>query len=47
MLLQMAEKDEFEYHQKELEKLANPIMTKLYQQGGMPGMWHCGNINLA
>ncbi|KAG8449346.1 hypothetical protein GDO86_016118 [Hymenochirus boettgeri] len=28
---QMAEKDEFEHKQKELEKICNPIMTKLYQ----------------
>jgi heat shock protein 1/8 len=39
---QTAEKDEFEYQKKELEKVANPIMSKLYQQqggqpGGMPG----------
>merc|ERR1712018_268972 len=35
---QTAEKDEFEDKKKELEKVANPIMTKLYQQGGgMPG----------
>merc|ERR1711881_120579 len=39
---QSAEKDEFEYQQKELEKVAMPIMTKLYQgagggPGGMPG----------
>lgn len=35
---QSAEKDEFEHQQKELEKLCNPIMTKLYQSaGGMPG----------
>ena len=40
---QMAEKDEFEHHQKELEGICNPIMTKLYAsagsggQGGMPG----------
>jgi L1 cell adhesion molecule like protein len=33
---QTAEKDEFEHHQKELENKAMPIMTKLYQQGGMP-----------
>jgi len=41
-----AEKEEFEHHQKELEKICNPIITKLYQQaggdgapgaGGMPG----------
>uniref|UniRef100_A0A1I7Z6U8 Hsp70-like protein n=1 Tax=Steinernema glaseri TaxID=37863 RepID=A0A1I7Z6U8_9BILA len=31
---QAAEKEEFEHHQKELEGVANPIMTKLYQQGG-------------
>ncbi|XP_037124443.1 heat shock protein family A (Hsp70) member 8b [Syngnathus acus] len=35
---QSAEKDEFEHQQKELEKVCNPIMTKLYQgAGGMPG----------
>ena len=35
---QMAEKDEFEHQQKELEKVCTPIITKLYQQGGgMPG----------
>lgn len=35
---QSAEKDEFEHQQKELEKICNPIMTKLYQNaGGMPG----------
>ncbi|TKS80851.1 Heat shock cognate 71 kDa protein Heat shock 70 kDa protein 8 [Collichthys lucidus] len=39
---QSAEKDEFEHQQKELEKICNPIMTKLYQSaggapGGMPG----------
>jgi len=38
---QMAEKDEFEHHQKELEQVCNPIMTKLYAsaggEGGMPG----------
>ncbi|XP_068110348.1 heat shock-related 70 kDa protein 2 [Hyperolius riggenbachi] len=32
---QMAEKDEFEHQQKELEKVCNPIITKLYQ-GGAP-----------
>jgi len=31
----MAEKDEYEYHQKELEKVANPIMSKLH--GSSPG----------
>jgi len=35
---QTAEKEEFEHKQKELEGVAMPIMTKLYQQGGgMPG----------
>ena len=31
---QMAEKEEFEHQQKELEKVCTPIVTKLYQQGG-------------
>jgi heat shock protein 1/8 len=38
---QAAEKEEFEHHQKELESVCTPIITKLYQQGGggggMPG----------
>jgi len=35
---QTAEADEFEHKQKELEGVAMPIMTKLYQSsGGMPG----------
>ena len=36
---QMAEKDEFEDKQKELEKLFNPIIQKLYgaAEGGAPG----------
>jgi len=35
---QTAESDEFEHKQKELEGVAMPIMTKLYQSsGGMPG----------
>lgn len=35
--IKTAEKDEFEHQQKELEKLCNPIVTKLYQStGGMP-----------
>jgi L1 cell adhesion molecule like protein len=39
---QMANKDEYEAKQKELESVAMPIMTRLYQQsggapGGMPG----------
>lgn len=33
-----AEKDEYEHQQKELEKVCNPIISKLYQgAGGMPG----------
>jgi len=34
---QTAEKDEFEHKQKELEGVAMPIMTKLYQQQGGQG----------
>jgi len=37
---QLAEKEEFEHQQKDLEKLCMPIVTKLYQGaggGGMPG----------
>merc|ERR1712019_303973 len=42
---QMAEKDEFEAQQKEIEGIVNPIMMKVYQaaggggmpEGGMPG----------
>jgi len=35
---QLAEKEEFEHKQKELEGVCNPIVTKLYQQsGGAPG----------
>merc|ERR1711953_1471120 len=42
---QLAEKDEFESRQKELEGVVNPIMMKVYQaaggggmpEGGMPG----------
>merc|ERR1712046_206328 len=35
---QTAEKEEYEFQKKELEKVANPIMTKLYQgAGGAPG----------
>merc|ERR1712078_50931 len=38
---QLAEKDEFEAKQKELEGVVNPIMMKVYQaaggRGGMPG----------
>uniref|UniRef100_A0A8B9HQ47 Uncharacterized protein n=2 Tax=Astyanax mexicanus TaxID=7994 RepID=A0A8B9HQ47_ASTMX len=32
---QLADKEEFEHQLKELEKVCNPIITKLYQ-GGMP-----------
>jgi L1 cell adhesion molecule like protein len=31
-----AEKEEFEYKLKEVEKVCSPIVTKMYQQGGMP-----------
>ncbi|NXX78999.1 HSP70 protein, partial [Urocolius indicus] len=34
---QMAEKEEYEHKQKELEKLCNPIVTKLYQGAGGTG----------
>eukprot|EP00064_Thunnus_orientalis_P000551 superscaffoldBa00000028_g552 len=35
---QTAEKDEYEHQQQELEKVCNPIITKLYQSaGGVPG----------
>ncbi|WP_411027267.1 hypothetical protein, partial [Salmonella sp. s54925] len=34
---QTADKDEFESQQKELEKIYNPIITKVYQAGGAPG----------
>jgi len=35
---QLAEKEEFEHKQKEIEGVCNPIITKLYQSsGGMPG----------
>ena len=27
---QLAEKEEFEYHQKEIENVCGPVMTKLY-----------------
>ena len=42
---QMAEKDEFEAKQKELEGVVNPIMMKVYQSaggGGMPDMGGMG-----
>jgi L1 cell adhesion molecule like protein len=35
---QLAEKEEFEHKQKEIEGICTPIITKLYQSaGGMPG----------
>jgi len=39
---QLADKEEYEHRQKELESVCNPIITKLYQgaggaPGGMPG----------
>nr|QWE91362.1 heat shock protein 70 [Salpingoeca surira]QWE91715.1 heat shock protein 70 [Salpingoeca surira] len=34
---QAAEKEEIEHQKKELEQVANPIMSKLYAEGGMPG----------
>jgi heat shock protein 1/8 len=34
---QTAEKDEYDAKQKELEAVCNPIMMKLYGQGGAPG----------
>ncbi|EGG13827.1 Hsc70 protein [Cavenderia fasciculata] len=33
---QTATKEEFDHKMKTLEDIVNPIMTKLYQQGGMP-----------
>jgi len=33
---QLAEKEEFEDRQKELEKICNPIITKLYGAAGAP-----------
>ena len=45
---QMATKEEYEEHQKELEAVANPIMVKFYQgeggAGGMPGMPGMGGM---
>merc|ERR1712107_578711 len=34
---QLGEVDEFQDKQKELEAVCNPIISKLYQQGGAPG----------
>lgn len=33
---QTAEKEEYEFKQKDLEKICNPIVSKLYQEGGVP-----------
>jgi len=33
---QSGTKEEFEYHRKELEGKANPIITKMYQASGTP-----------
>jgi len=42
---QSAEKEEFDHKQKELEGVCNPIITKMYQQGGMPsGMPNMPNM---
>uniref|UniRef100_A0A672JZN2 Heat shock protein family A (Hsp70) member 1 like n=1 Tax=Sinocyclocheilus grahami TaxID=75366 RepID=A0A672JZN2_SINGR len=38
---QLAEKKEYEHHQKELESVCNPIITQLYQ-GGDPPAGGCG-----
>ena len=35
---QLAEKEEFEHQQKELEKICMPIITKVYQAAGAGGM---------
>merc|ERR1711872_567847 len=39
---QLAEIDEFKDKQKEVEGVCNPIITKLYQDGGMPDMGNMG-----
>jgi len=46
---QEAGKDEYEHHQKELEGVCNPIMTRMYQAGGgapggMPDMGGAGGF---
>lgn len=35
---QLAEKDELEHKLKELEGTCSPIISKMYQGGGAPGM---------
>jgi L1 cell adhesion molecule like protein len=45
---QEATKEEYEHHQKELEKVANPLMAKLYGQapgGGAPGQFPQGGAD--
>ncbi|CAH8471967.1 unnamed protein product [Schistosoma guineensis] len=37
---QLAEKHEYESKREELEKVCAPIITKVYQAGGMPGGMH-------
>ena len=49
---QAAEKEEFEHQQKELEKVCNPNIMKLYQSaggkpGGMPGGLPVGGAPLS
>ena len=34
---QLADKEEYEHKQKELEAVCSPVITKLYQAGGAPG----------
>lgn len=34
---QDAQKEEYDAKQKDVESVANPIMQKIYQQGGQPG----------
>jgi len=41
---QLAEKDEFDAKQKEVEAIANPIMMKVYQAGGAPDMGGMGGM---
>ena len=48
---QTAEKEGFEHQQKELEKVCNTVVTKLYHSaggipGGMPGGFPCGEAPL-
>jgi L1 cell adhesion molecule like protein len=42
-----AEKEEFEHHQKELESVCNPIITKLYQSAGDGAMPSAGGVPTA